>query len=302
MKTLKKLFLFMAVIGLLVSCSKFEDFLGHEFPCDHYGLDQERYVTMKDSDLKIHYRIIGKGPVDMVFIPGWTNPLTAYTKQFDYFRYKARCIYIELPGHGLSDAPEGIEYTMELMADAIYDVVKKEGVKKFIAVGFSWAQTPLTQFEIKHPGMITQLTILDGAPKTWPPMTEEIREATYAAQLSMTPEQKLAALEGLIPPLTAPEDLNEWGQYFLDFPNWLLANMYYHYVAEEVCQPYPWDIPIMVIFRKMKPAKEEKTRLYFPNCDISVIGGDQHVIQWAYHDTVNLIIDDFMIDRPGRKY
>ena len=56
----------------------------------------------------------------MVFISGWTNPLTIYTKQFDYFRDKAKCIYIDLPGHGLSDAPEGIEYTQGLMADAIY--------------------------------------------------------------------------------------------------------------------------------------------------------------------------------------
>ena len=292
MKTLKKIFLFMAVIGLLVSCSKSDDFLEKDYSLAT-GLDQERYITMQSIDLKVRYRIIGEGPVDMVFIPGWTNPLTAYTKQFDYFRDKARCIYIELPGHGLSDAPEGIEYTMRLMADAIYDVIKKEEVKNFIAIGFSWAAILLTQFEIKYPGMITQLTILDGAPTAWPPMTEEIRNAKYAAQLAMTQEQKLAALEWLIPPLTAPEDLNEWGQYFLDFPNWLLANMWYHCIAEEVCQPYPWTIPIMMISRKMKPAKEEKITLYFPNCDINIIGGDQHCIQWAYYGLVNQMIDEF---------
>ena len=50
------------------------------------GLDQDRYITMKDAGLRVHYRIIGKGPIDIVFIPGWTNPLEIYTKQFDYFR------------------------------------------------------------------------------------------------------------------------------------------------------------------------------------------------------------------------
>jgi len=312
--TIKRLLFYFAGICLLMACSKSDDFRGFESNGRKYGhdnevypicgLDQERYVTVKSMDLKVHYRIIGKGPVDMVFISGWTNPLTVYKYQFDFFRDKARCIYIDLPGHGLSDAPEGIEFTMGLMTDAIYEVVKKEGVKDFIGVGFSWGHIPLTQFEIKYPGMIKQLILLDIGVNTWPPMTEEIRNATYEALLTMTPDVKIAQLNGLIPPLTAPEDLKEWGKYFLVFPNWLLANMYYNFLAEEVCQPYPWSVPIMVICRVVAPgsAKETKFKLYFPNCDIKVIGGDQHVIQWAYHETVNQMIDDFMIDRPGRRY
>jgi pimeloyl-ACP methyl ester carboxylesterase len=312
MKTLKKFVLLTVTACLLMACSKSDRFWGNDFPDlkygqnkDHtpaHGLDQERYVTMKNMNLNVHYRIIGKGPIDIVFIPGWTNPLTVFTKQFDYFRDKARCIYIDLPGHGLSDAPEGIEYTQGLMADAIYDVVKKEGVKKFIGIGFSWGYSPLTQFEIKHPGMISQLILLDIGVTTWPPMTQAIREATYTAQLTMSPDVKITQLNGLIPPLTAPDDLNAFGQYFLEIPNWLLANMYYHFCAGEVCKPYPWTIPIMVIYRTMLPAKEAKTTLYFPNCDIRVIGGDQHIMQWAYHETVNQMIDDFMADRPGRRY
>jgi pimeloyl-ACP methyl ester carboxylesterase len=314
MKTLKSLLFFIAGICLLMACSKSDRFGGDDSDGLKYGhnkdhnptcgLDQDRYVTMKSMDLKVHYRIIGKGPVDMVFIPGWTNPLTVYKYQFDYFRDKARCIYIDLPGHGLSDAPEGIEYTQSLMADAIYDVVKKEGIKKFIGVGFSWGPVPLTQFELKHPGMISQLILLDCGIVTWPPMTQATREATRAAYLAMTPEAKLAALNGLIPPLTAPDDLKEFGQYFLEFPNELLANMYYHYLAQEVCPPYSWTVPIMVIYKAMVlgSPKETKTKLYFPGCEIHVIGGDQHVIQWAYHDTVNKLMDDFMADRPGRRY
>ena len=73
----------------------------------HHGLDQDRYVTMRSTGLRVHYRVIGKGPVTIVFIPGWTNPLEIFTKQFDYFRDKARCIYIDVPGQGLSDAPDG---------------------------------------------------------------------------------------------------------------------------------------------------------------------------------------------------
>lgn len=258
------------------------------------GIDQERYVKMKDYDLSLHYRVIGRGPKVMVFISGWTNPLTVYTKQFEYFRDKARCIYIDLPGHGLSDAPEGIEYTMELMADAIYTVLKKEGVRKFVGVGFSWGKSPLTQFEVKHPGMITKLILLDIDITTWPPMTQELREMYYAGYSSMTYEDKVGALNGLIPSDTAPEDLLEWGQYFPEFPTWLLANMNYHYMAEDVCQPYPWEIPIMVVYTWIDPDREASTNLFFPGCEIHVVEGDQHVIQWAYHDIINPLMYDFV--------
>ena len=112
---------------------------------------------------------------------------------------------------------------MGLMADAIFDVLKKEGIKNFIAVGFSWGGIPFTQFEIRHPGMIEQLILLDVGITTWPPMTQTTLEATYNNYLNMSPEGKIEALNGLIPPLTAPEDLRECGLYFLDFPNWLMA-------------------------------------------------------------------------------
>jgi pimeloyl-ACP methyl ester carboxylesterase len=313
MKTIRNFLFVLASICLLMTCSEKEEIFsedisaGENLKCtrgkNHYhGLDQDRYVYMHRYDLRVHYRVIGKGPVNIVFIPGWTNPLTVYTKQFDFFRDKARCIYIDLPGHGLSDSPEDIEYTMELMADAIYDVIRKEGVHRFIAVGFSWGNSPLTQFEIKHPGMISRLILLDISIITWPPMTEEIREATYNVYLELTPEMKAAALEGLIPPATAPEDLIEFGNYFLDFPNYLLANMYYHYLAENVWQPYLWTIPILVIYRNMTSEKETNTRLYYPNCNIHVISGDQHVIQWAYHETVNQLMDDFIVYRHWKAH
>ncbi len=103
MKTLKMLLFVVAGLCLLVSCEKTEEFLNEdsavgELKCGnwynhHHGLDQDRFVTMRSTGLKVHYRVIGKGPVTIVFIPGWTNPLEIFTKQFDYFRDKAHYLY-----------------------------------------------------------------------------------------------------------------------------------------------------------------------------------------------------------------
>jgi pimeloyl-ACP methyl ester carboxylesterase len=308
MKTLIKLMFLVACIAMIAGCQKDEVF--EESPVlksannSAQGLDQYRSVFMKDYDnLKVNYRIIGKGPVRMVFIPGWTNPLEIYSKQFDYFRDKARCSYIDLPGHGQSDAPEpnnpldpdseGLAYTQELMVDAIKAVVKKEGFKKFIGVGFSWSGTALKLFEMKYPGMIQQLVLLDSSIPTWPPMTEAKREGTFGFWSSRTYEQKMALILSFIHPDNAPADLWEFGQQFGDFPSLLMANMRYYWQAEENCQPYPWDIPILYIYNEMDAAKEAKTLMHFPGCEIVVLEGDwhvapyQHVIQWAYQDEVN---------------
>ncbi len=304
MKTLKFLMLMLAGLLLPLSCEQTDELLSDDMSeenlkcAGHNQFGQDRYLIMRSTGLKIHYKVVGNGPVTLVFIPGWTNPLTVYSKQFDYFKHKARSIYIDLPGHGLSSAPENIEYTMDLMADAIFEIVRKEGVRQFVGVGFSWGDSPLTQFERKHPGMISQLIMLEIGIDTWPPLTEEVHEATYDYFLNLADELKAGLLQQLIPSATAPQDLVEWGKYFLTFPNKLLANMYYYDYAEEYCQPYPWSIPVLVIYNQMKTAKELKTKKYFPGCEIEVLGGDQHVIQWAYQERVNELMDDFINYEP----
>lgn len=314
MKTLKRILLFIACICFLTTCSKDDGFLGGGFRDHQYGydkvnthtqgLDQDRYITMKSTGLRVHYRIIGKGPIDMVFIPGWTNPLEIFTKQFDYFRDNARCIYIDLPGHGLSDAPEGIEYTMGLMADAIYEVVKKEGLKKFVAVGFSMGPVPLGQFELKHPGMITKLVNLEGSYSPWPQKGTEAREEFiiglnwFLDWIGYWDNEGKASL-GLVPE-SAPDDLKDFVEYFYVFPNWLMQNIYYWYSREEVNNPVGWKIPILSIY--IAPPDPENEALIFPGSEVRVINGSGHCVQWEKHEIVNPLIWEFVSDRPGRRY
>ena len=312
---MRKFLLFIAGIVLLIACSKDNDFFGGGSPylnynaekyCNPYqGLDKDRYVTMKNMNLKVHYRVIGKGPIDIVFIPGWTNPLEIFTKQFDYFRDKARCIYIDVPGQGLSDAPEGIQFTMGLMADAIYEVVKKEGVKKFVGIGFSMGPVPLGQFELKHPGMIKKLVNLDGSFYPWPPVGDPTRDQFIAETdgfcdwIETWGEAEKQWFGSLLVLDSSPEDLKEFVNYFYEFPSWLMANIYRNYTREEVNQPIGWAFPILSIY-SAEPLSMEYEQLYFPDADIHVLEGG-HVVQWEKHEIVNQLIWKFIITPPGKK-
>ena len=329
MKTPVKIFFLLAVIGFIAGCSKTDEVLLEESGAlkgakvnektKSHGLDQDRFVMMKDLDLRVHYRIIGKGPIDAVFIPGWTNPLTVYTKQFDYFRDKARCIYIDLPGTGLSDAPtpntplapipDGFEYTMELMADAVYTVIKKEGLHNFVGVGFSMGPKVLGMFERNYPGMMTKLVVIDGGFNPWP--TEEpartdfiaAREANYLFMLTWDEAFKEMVGGSLIPDdLVGPDadELKEWGTYFPQFPSDILANTNYHAGAENANEPLAWMYPKLCFFSH--PINEDFINWIYPNNEVHVFTDGGHVIHWIFHEDINPLIWDFIKDRPGNKY
>ncbi|MEN8115822.1 MAG: alpha/beta hydrolase [Bacteroidota bacterium] len=326
MKTLVKFLFIVACLGLVIACSKSDELVempdadlksanvsvNHGSP----GLDQDRFVTMKETGLKIHYRIIGKGPIDMVFIPGWTNPLTVYTKQFDYFRDKARCIYIDLPGTGMSDAPSpatplnpdatGPQYTMELMADAVYAVIKKEGLHKFVGVGFSMGPKVLGMFERNYPGMIYKLVTLDGGFNPWP--TEEparsdfiaAREASYLNMLNWDTAFK-QFLAGMLVPPGSPQDLLDWVTYFHEFPSDILANTNYHSSAENANEPVGWMYPKLCFYQNPSP-NMDKVNLIYPNNTVYSFPGGGHCIHWVFHEDINPLIWEFIKDRPGKKY
>ncbi|WP_163707974.1 alpha/beta fold hydrolase [Mangrovibacterium lignilyticum] len=328
MKTLLKLLFLSACLGIIISCSDDETILdntvvlknapvvNHDAP----GLDQERWVMIKDLGLNVHYRIIGKGPIDVVLIPGWTNPLTIYSKQFDYFRDKARCIYVDLPGQGMSDAPApgnpldpedtGFQYTMEVMADAVYTIVKKEGLHQFVAVGFSMGPTVLAMFERMHPGMITKFVALDGGLDPWPEDQEGkdqrqmIREMTYTVMSGWTYEDKLALGGALIPnELTGElvDELRELASYFFDFPAPLLANISYWADAENANEPLDWMYPKLCFYSSPSPDMDKVNWIY-PNNTTYTFPGGGHVIQWMFYEDINPVIGEFIKDKPGKKY
>jgi len=316
MKPIKKIFLITAVVCLIISCSKSDDFYdqgtvelksGNVTQNGHsYGLDQDRYVTMSTMDLKVHYRIIGKGPIDVVFVPGWTNPLEVYTMQFDFFRDKARCIYIDPPGQGLSDAPEGVDYTMDMMADALYDVLRKEGVHRFVGVGFSMGPVVLGQFYKKHPDMLTKVVNLDGGFTPWP--TEEPARQEFIDELtgfcqyieSWEEGEKQYFASMLLSPDT-PDELMELVEYFYVYPSWLMANIYWNSSLEEPNIPPGWTIPALCIFTQ--PVDMDIVESGFPGAEVHIFEGSGHVVQWERHEQVNPILWNFISEGwPGKKY
>ncbi|QKX63262.1 uncharacterized protein TRUGW13939_10431 [Talaromyces rugulosus] len=95
---------------------------------------ETRSVSFKD--IKILYDSYGTGDHALVFIHGWTcNRALWATQEPLYTKY--RSILIDLPGHGESEAPWGVDYNHEFFARAANVVLQQEKIEHSVLIGHS---------------------------------------------------------------------------------------------------------------------------------------------------------------------
>lgn len=100
----------------------------------------------------INYIDEGKGKV-IVLLHGFTESLRIWDSFAAQLSKKYRVITIDLPGHGKSDCISEV-HGMELMADVIFDVLKKLRIGKCLMVGHSMGGYITMAFAAKYPKML----------------------------------------------------------------------------------------------------------------------------------------------------
>jgi pimeloyl-ACP methyl ester carboxylesterase len=90
----------------------------------------------------------------IVFLHGFTESLKIWTGFATLFAKKYRVITIDLPGHGKSDCVAAV-HTMELMADVVCAVLKKQKAGKCLMVGHSMGGYVTLAFAAKYPKMLS---------------------------------------------------------------------------------------------------------------------------------------------------
>lgn len=93
-----------------------------------------RFVSF--NEIKVLYDSYGTGDNALVFIHGWTCNRALWVPQEPLYT-KYRSILIDLPGHGDSEAPCGIDYNHEFFARAINTILQKENINNSVLIGHS---------------------------------------------------------------------------------------------------------------------------------------------------------------------
>lgn len=106
----------------------------------------------------IHYSKTGQGnPV--ILIHGFPNDGSAWANIVPALSEQYTLIIPDLPGAGQSPLPNA-PLTMELMADAVEEVMAKEGIGKAVLAGHSMGGYTAMEFAIRYPGKVQGLSLV----------------------------------------------------------------------------------------------------------------------------------------------
>jgi len=199
--------------------------------------------------LKVHYTNYGKGDTALFFVHGWSCDETVWREQAAALAEKIRVITIDLPGHGQSEKPKTIEYTMDLYAHVIDAVMRDADVKSVILVGHSNGTPVIRQYYRKFPAKVKALVIVEGPLRPFFDKTNmekfiaPLRGADYpqaAGQLidSMTQSIKDAALRDKIKAL------------MLKTPQYVAVTEFEASVDPDLWKEDKIDLPVLVILAK----------------------------------------------------
>ena len=153
---------------------------------------QTRYT--RSGDMNIAYQVVGDGPVDLVYIPGWVTHIEYCWEEPSLARYYnrlasfSRLILFDKRGTGLSDRPPGLQ-SMEERMDDVRAVMDAAGSERAVVFGASEGGILSMLFAATYPERSVALVLLGAfarglyAPDySWARTSEEWRQSCELIQ------------------------------------------------------------------------------------------------------------------------
>ncbi len=155
----------LALCGLLVACATSQPDIPYATLQQRYASPASRFLDLGDG-LVVHYR--DEGPRDapvIVLVHGFGASLHAWepwVRRLPDFRV----ISLDLPGHGLTQAPAGYRATTDGFADLIDTVTRRLDVTRYVVAGNSMGGAAAWNLAMRHPERLRGLVLVDAA--GWP--------------------------------------------------------------------------------------------------------------------------------------
>ncbi len=146
---------------------------------------ETRYA--KSGDVNIAYQVVGEGPLDLVYVPGWISNIELMWEEPDYARFLrrlasfSRLILFDKRGTGMSDrVPNDRLPTLEERMDDVRAVMDAAGSERAALLGHSEGGNMAAVFAATYPRRATALILLGSFAKRirspdypWAPTAEE---------------------------------------------------------------------------------------------------------------------------------
>jgi pimeloyl-ACP methyl ester carboxylesterase len=128
-----------------------------------YGAPADAFMELPNG-VRVHYR--DEGPRDaptLVLVHGFSASLIDWDPWARVLGDRYRIIRMDLPGHGLTQAPPGYRSGQDRNADLINDLVSRLQARHFVLVGNSMGGAVAWNFALRHPGWLQGLVLVDAA-------------------------------------------------------------------------------------------------------------------------------------------
>ena len=146
-----------------------------------YANSASRFIDLPGG-LHLHYRDQGRrdGPV-LVMVHGFSASLDAWEPWVARLGGDYRIVTLDLPGHGLTRAPEGYRPSSEAYADLVDDLARRLGLGPYVVIGNSMGGDVAWHDALRHPADLRALVLVDGA--GWPSASRPTGDAPLIFRL-----------------------------------------------------------------------------------------------------------------------
>ncbi len=138
-----------------------------------------RGYTTAVNEIKVHYRIGGKGP-HLLMLHGFTLTGSQWVPLGTAFMEKYTLIIVDLPGHGGSSSLPG-PFSFEKTARLMHALLDQLGIQKVRGIGHSAGGMILLHMAVQRPQRLDAMVLIAGAEKLGPEAKKECR--IYSAEL-----------------------------------------------------------------------------------------------------------------------
>ncbi len=159
-----------AISGMLCACLIVAGCAGREIPIADlrltYGLPASRTFE-PEPGLIVHYTDEGRSDGrTLLLVHGYAASVHAWRPWVERLQDEYRVIAIDLPGHGLTQAPRDYKSTLDRNAELVKQLADHAGVDEFVLGGNSMGGAVSLSFAMKYPARLEALVLVDAA--GWP--------------------------------------------------------------------------------------------------------------------------------------
>lgn len=136
-----------------------------------YGNAASRYLQLSNG-LRVHYRDEGRrdAEVTLVMVHGFAASLHAWEPWVARLEGDYRLVSLDLPGHGLTRAPEGYQSSPEGQVAVVDALAAELGLPSFVLAGNSMGGSVAWRYALANPEKVRGLVLVNAA--GWPAAAE----------------------------------------------------------------------------------------------------------------------------------